>query len=175
MRREPDGAGLQLAAAKALGPGLCVSLYAEVEWRLLETGLGDAAGDLLAISGAPALPEPIRDVEPHTVLRGQHLRAALGNPPQDGIGELGETMRGPVAPRRLDGEIDHSVGGHAEAEELGGTGEQDRPQIALVRRQRLFQEGVEHMLELALPAQDGGRNGAGERAVPRLHRRHLGP
>ncbi len=174
-RRQPDGARRQQTAAEALGPALRVGLRTDVERRLFQARLGDAARDALAIGGAPALPQPIGNIEAHAILAAQQLRPALGDPAQDGVGELGEAMRRPIASRRLDGEIDDRVRGHVETDELRRAGQQDRPEIALVRRQRALQEDIEHMLELALPAQHGGRHGASERAVSGLQRRHLGP
>ncbi len=103
------------------------------------------------------------------------LRPALGDAPQHGVDELGEAMRAAVAPRRLDGEIDDRVRGHVETDELGGAGEQDRPQAALVGRQRPLEEALEHELELALPAQRGRCHRPRQRPVAGLQRGMLGP
>ena len=62
-----------------------------------------------AVGRAPALPQPIRDVEAHAVLGREQLRPALGDAAQDGVDELGEAMRAAVAPGGLDGQVDDGV------------------------------------------------------------------
>jgi len=96
------------------------------------------------------------------VLLPAHIeKEAFADPTQYRIDELGEAMGAAVAPRQLDGDIDHGVRRHGEAYELSGARKQDRPQPAFVGRQRLFQKRVQHVLELTLPAQDGGGDQAG--------------
>ena len=75
-----------------------------------------------AVGRAPALPQPVRDVEAHAVLAGQQLRPALGDAPQDGVDQLGEAMGAAVAAGDLHGQVDDGVGRHVEADELGGAG-----------------------------------------------------
>ena len=91
-RIEPVG---EQPSAEPLGPGrrVGVGLDRDVERRLAQARLGDAARGLGAIGGCPALPQPVRDVETHAILAGEHLRPALGDAPQHGVDELGEAMR----------------------------------------------------------------------------------
>ena len=177
MRGEPDRSGGEELSAEPRGPGrrVGVGLDPDVERRLAQCGLGDAARGLGAIGGCPPLPQPVRDVETHAILAGENVRPALGDAPQHGVDEFGEAMRPAVAPRGLDGEIDDRVRGHAETDELGGAGEQDRPQAALVGRQRPLEEAPEHELELALPAQRGRCHRPRQRPVAGLQRGMLGP
>ena len=167
---EADRAGREQAAAEPLGPAGGVALHADVEGRLAQACLGDAARGVGPVGRAPPLPQPIRDVEAHAILGREQLRPALGDAAQDGVDQLGEAVRAAIAPGRLDRQIDDGVRGHVEADELGGAGEQDRPQAALVARQRPLQEGAEHVLQLALPAQHGGRHRPRQRPVSRLQR-----
>ena len=172
MGDEPERAGGQQAAAEPLRPrarALTAGLEADVEGGLAQARVGDAACRIRAVGRTPALPQPIGNVETRAVLGGQQSRPALGDAPQDGVDQLDEAIGAAIAPRDLHGQIDDGVGRHAEAQELGGPGKQNRPQAALVRRQRPLQEGRQHMLQLTLPAQHGGRHRPGERAVPRLH------
>jgi hypothetical protein len=115
-RRQPDGTRRQQAAPEPLRPALRVGLGADIERGLLQARLGDAARCLLAVGGAPALPEPIRHIEPQPILIGEQLLGALRDPAQHGVGELGEAMRGPIAPCRLDGEIDDRMRRQLEAD-----------------------------------------------------------
>ena len=128
-----------------------------------------------AVGRAPALPQPIRDIEAHAILGGQQLRPALGDAAQDGVDQLGEAMR--AASRRVASTARSTTAcaGMSRQTSWAAPVEQDRPQAALVARQRPLQEGVEHVLQLALPAQHGGRHRPGQRPVSRLQRGDLGP
>jgi hypothetical protein len=80
-----------------------------------------------------------------------------------------------LAPGRLDGQIDGGVRGGLDEQELRRPREQDRPHALGRHGQRLRQEGIEHQLQLAQPAQHSRRQQPREGAVARLDLRRLGP
>ena len=153
--------------------GILMGLQADVEGGFLEAGLGNPARRVGSILLAPALPKPIGDVEPEGILRRQQGATALAHAPQHGIAELGEAMRTAIATHQFDGEVDHGVRGQLEAEKLRGGAQQDGPEVALLARQRPFDEGVQHVLQLALSAQNGGGHHAGQGPVTWVKERQI--
>jgi len=76
-------------------------------------------------------------------------------------------MRTLIAAHELNGEVNDGVGGQLQAEELRGSAQEDGPQLALVLRQFPFDERIEHVLELTLPAQYRGCHQARQGAIAR--------
>ena len=165
-RRAPHRIAVQSLAAEPRRPVLGIGLHGEIERRLGEMGLGDRHARPARRTPPPALPEPVRRVQPGRVLARQILLAFARDPPQHGVDQaLGEGVR--AAGQR------HGLGhrgvrrGVEEQELRGAEPEQVVHADGLGARTH---EPVEQSVDLAEPAQHGGDQQAGERPVPRVEK-----
>jgi hypothetical protein len=154
---QPDARGAEWRAAQALGPAVALLRDGEVEGRLGGLCRGDGARGGLAVGGAPAAPEPGRQIA-----RDVRQLGPLGRDlPEDGVDQPG--LRSPPGAGQRHARADGGVRRRLQQQDLR------RPQAQEVLRHRrvgrVAQIALEHAVELALAAQDRGDEAAGEGAV----------
>ena len=154
--RQADGAaGQRHAAFRRRRAGL----DGQVQRRFLLVRGGNGAR-----LGAPGGPEPVRCVQARRVQAVQHRTPALGHTAQHGVDQPGE-RRELLRARQLDAGGHRGMGRRVQQQKLGGAQAEDEADG--IRRGAL-EVRLEHRIQRAGPAQDGGGQAVGGGPVPRL-------
>ena len=129
----------------------------------MAVGLRDGARGFGAIVLGPARQQPFRRVACRVI--GERRGLTLRHTTQHGVDQAGIARRPAVGLRQAHRQIDRSVIGHFEPEDLRGADQQNGFHARRFGRKALVEKSAEQMAQGAEPPQNGGGEPAHQRAV----------